>query len=203
MKLKVEFMLSCLCLLTLCSCDSNNVDEVSFGFETKYYHQAITSRVSLGAKALKSQDIKSKFTISFGAVEGFEKDWNDDLFECNPGYGTFAIQREIRTKNEFVIQTDYKFLPDFPSDEKYLLEQISIPDTMDGYVSSYSYSFEDEFDFSLVDLEQGYINYAILYYDDIKEQPFEDNVYLYGIDWGGKFSFNKKGSIVEFDTGYE
>lgn len=43
----------------------------------------------------------------------------------------------------------------------------------------------------LIDLAKGKIGYHIVFYDDINQKLFDENVYLYGIYWGGTMNFEK------------
>lgn len=185
----------------LLSCSPNTNNEISFGF-LSHGESYITSRVALGLKANNKQSLLSSFNIYIGAVKGFEEKWNNDYFKCNPGHGYFAVGRRILDDKENLLETSFKPFLDFPNDEKYSLIQKDIEGTYDGYQSLFSYFYTDEFDFSTIKISKGFICYSILFYDDINMEPFKENVYQYGIDWGGQLSFEiKDNSMISFKTG--
>lgn len=115
----------------------------------------------------------------------------NDLWGCNPGYGKFAINREIKTEAGETFKNDYMIIDDFPNEEKYLLTYETIEGTVDGVIPHYRGYIEDTFDFSSIDLAKGKIGYHIVFYDDINQKLFDENVYLYGIYWGGTMNFEK------------
>lgn len=82
-------------------------------------------------------------------------------------------------------------IDDFPNEEKYLLTYETIEGTVDGVIPHYSGYIEDTFDFSSIDLAKVKIGYHIVFYDDINQKLFDENVYLYGIYCGGTMNFEK------------
>ena len=80
-------------------------------------------------------------------------------------------------------------LDDFTNEEKYLLTYEAIEGMPDAVILHYSGYIEDTFDFSSIDLAKGKIGYYIVYFDDINKKPFDENVYQYGIYWGGTMNF--------------
>ena len=89
-------------------------------------------------------------------------------------------------------------MDDFPNDEKYPLTYETIEGTTDGVIMHYSSFIVNNFDFSTIDISKGIIGYYLCYYDDVNSKEFEENVYLYGISWGGKLSFEKVDETIVF-----
>lgn len=97
-----------------------------------------------------------------------------------------------------MVSCTYKILEDFPNDEKYPLIYETIEGTLDGYIMHFSWNYTDAFDFSTIESDNGKIEYCILYYDDVKEEALDGNIYLYGISWGDGLHFEKKENEVFF-----
>lgn len=194
---------SCLIVLfSLIACSKANDDLISVGFNKYYGLLEATSQVGLAFTCKKKQILKSTFNVYIGARKGFKDDWDNDLRKCNPGYGTFAINRVIKKANNTIIKSDYILLRDFPDDYKYPLTYETIEGTIDGVMMHYRGFVIDEVDFGQLKIEQGKIGYFIVYYDDIKNKEFENNVYLYGIDTGYEITFNVDNNFVFFTSIY-
>ena len=190
-------------LFSLVSCNNNYSENlISVGFNEYYGVFETTSAVGLAFTCEKRQDLKSSFDVYVGARKGFKEAWDDDLWKCNPGYGTFAINRVIKDEDKNVIKNDYILLKDFPDYEKYPLTYETIEGTIDGVIMHYSGFITDEVDFGKLNLDQGKIGYFIIYYDDINNKEFEENVYLYGIDWGYEIKFDVDNDYVIFSNIY-
>ncbi len=157
-----------------------------------------TSQVGLAFTAESMQSFNATFNVYVGAIEGFAENWENDSWGCNPGYGKFAVQREITNEAGDVVSCTYKILEDFPNDEKYPLIYETIEGTLDGYIMHFSWNYTDTFDFSTIESDNGKIEYFILYYDDVKEEALDGNIYLYGISWGDGLHFEKKENEVFF-----
>lgn len=162
-----------------------------------------TSQVSLAFSTERYQSKLSTFKIYIGAIDDFKENWDNDLWGCNPGYGTFAINRMVRDINEQTIKNDYFILDDFPDYEKYPLKSKAIENIGDVVIPIYTGYIFNTFDFDTISLEEGIISYLIVYYDDVNSKEFEENVYLYGIDWGGSLMFEKNDNGITFYTLYE
>lgn len=188
--------------MALISCNGglSNRTFVEVGFNKYYGQSSSTSQVGLAFKAEKGQSLNATFNVYIGARKGFAKDWENDLWGCNPGYGAFVINRVIEDKAGNELQCDYIELDDFPDDEKYPLSYETIEGTTDGVIMHYEGFVTDTFDFGSINISEGHIGYYICYYDDVNQRPFEENCYLYGISWGGKLNFKKNdGNRVSFE----
>ena len=141
--------------------------------------------MGLAFTSKNKQDVNATFYVYVGTRKGFSEDWENNLWDCNPGYGKFAINREIKSETGETLLNDYMILDDFTNEEKYLLTYEAIEGMPDALIPHYSGYIEDTFDFSFIDLAKGKIGYYIVYYDDINKKPFDENVYQYGIYWGG------------------
>lgn len=148
--------------------------------------------------AKRNQNEKeAEFTVYFGAGKGFTRYWNEDRYGCNPGYGTFAIRRQIYDEQS-VIDTQYTFITDFPDDEKYAIICDNSDHILDVTRIEYKYSLIMTFDFSTLSFSKGKIGYSLCYYDDVNQQEFKSNVYSYGISWPNPINFERKDGIVTF-----
>lgn len=189
MKIKIINLLLLLPLITSCS---NNIDEyISAGLSIYSGNCLPTSRVAIALKAKRVQPLDSTFEIYVGAIKGFSEAWKNDEFECNPGYGTFAINRVIFKNKYKTISESYTMLYDFPNDDKYPMKIEVIQSNPYRYRKTFSTYIPFTYDFSLLELDEGIIAYYICYYDDINNKEFETNVYKYGIDNGQCFRFKK------------
>ena len=187
--------------LTLCGCnEGTNVAVLKVGFDKYSGSSAPTPQVGLAFTSKNKQSLNATFDVYVGTRKGFSEDWKNDLWGCNPGYGKFAINREIKTEADETFKNDYMIIDDFPNEEKYLLTYETIEGTVDGVIPHYSGYIEDMFDFSSIDLAKGKIGYFIVYYDDINKKPFEENVYQYGIYWGGTMNFEKTDGEIVFSV---
>lgn len=188
--MKRKFISLLLLFPLMTSCSNKNVDEyVSYGF-----HKNPFSMVSIALKAKKEQPFEATFDISAGAVKTFIKGWKSNEFKCNPGYGTFAINRVIFYENkETFDDSSYTMLYDFPNEEKYLITTEYFDSEQRDFITHYSSSISFTYDFSLMDINAGYIGYYICYYDDINNKEFDADtgVYGYGIDFGDAIKFKK------------
>lgn len=189
--LKKIFALS-LISFALCGCNEGaNVAILKVGFDKCIGTSSPTPQVGLAFTSKSKQSLNAAFDVYVGARKGFSEDWENDLWGCNPGYGKFAINREIKTEAGETFKNDYMIIDDFPNEEKYLLTYETIEGTVDGVIPHYSGYIEDTFDFSSIDLAKGKIGYHIVFYDDINQKLFDENVYLYGIYWVGTMNFEK------------
>ena len=187
--------------LTLCGCnEGTNAVILRVGFDKCSGFSAPTSQVGLAFTSKNKQSLNASFDVYVGTRKGFSEDWKNDLWGCNPGYGKFVINREIKTEAGETFKNDYMIIDDFPNEEKYLLTYETIKGTVDGVIPHYSDYIADTFDFSSIDLEKGKIGYFIVYYDDINKKPFEENVYQYGVYWGGAMSFKKTDGEIVFSV---
>ena len=178
----------------LVGCNNVNKDKyILVGFNKFYGSSNPTSQVGLAFRVEREQ------SLYFGARKGFTEDWKNDLWECNPGYGTFAINRIIEDEAGKEIQSDFIILEDFPNDEKYPLTYETIEGTVDGVIMHYEGYMTNTFNFTSIETLKGSIGYYICYYDDVNQKPFEGDYYLYGISWGGKLNFEKNDNFVIFD----
>lgn len=187
-----------LLLLPLISSCSNNDEYISYGF-----HKNPTSMVSIALKSKKEQPFISTFEVSVGASRSFIEGWGKDEFKCNPGYGTFAINRVIFYENKEVLdESSYTMLYDFPNEEKYLIRTEYLNSDRTEFNTYYSSSINFTYDFSLININIGYIGYYICYYDDINNKEFDrsSGIYRYGIDRGDAIKFKKDNNkkIVNF-----
>ena len=89
-------------------------------------------------------------------------------------------------------------MDDFPNDEKYPLTYEAIEGTTDGVISHYEEFVVNTFDFNTINVLRGSIGFYLCYYDDVNSKEFEENVYLYGISWGGKLNFEKIDETIIF-----
>ena len=160
--------------MALISCNGglSNRTFVEVGFNKYYGPSSSTSQVGLAFKAEKEQSLNATFNVYIGARKGFAKDWENDLWGCNPGYGTFVINRVIEDKAGNELQCDYIELDDFPDDEKYPLSYETIEGTTDGVIMHYEGFVTDTFDFGSIDISEGHVGYYICYYDDVNQKPF-------------------------------
>ena len=187
--------------LTLCGCNEGaNVAILKVGFDKCSGSSAPTPQVRLAFTSKNKQSLNATFDVYVGARKGFFEDWKNDLWGCNPGYGKFAINREIKTEADETFKNDYMIIDDFPNEEKYLLTYETIEGTVDGVIPHYSGHIADAFDFSSINLMKGKIGYFIVYYDDINKKPFDENVYQYGIYWGGTMNFEKNDGKIVFSV---
>jgi hypothetical protein len=186
--------------MALLSCNNGQPTStlVEVGFNEYYGSTGPTCQVGLAFTAHDKQPLNATFDVYVGARKGFAEDWQNDLWECNPGYGKFAINRVIEDETGDEILSDFIILNDFPNDEKYPLTYETIEGTTDGVIMHYAGFIVNTFDFSTIDISKGSIGYYICYYDDINQKPFEGDYYLYGISWGGKLNFEKNDEIVIF-----
>lgn len=184
----------------LVSCNNGQPSStfVEVGFNEYHGQSNPTSQVGLAFKAENEQSLNATFDVYIGARKGFAEDWQNNLWECNPGYGKFAINRVIEDVAGNEIRSDFIIIDDFPNDEKYPLTYEAIEGAWDGVVMHYEGFVTNTFDFSSIDALKGSIGYYICYYDDINRKPFEGDYYLYGISWGGELNFEKNDEVVVF-----
>ena len=196
-KIKLFTLIVSASLLVGCN-DVNTDNHLSIGFKEYYGSSNPTSQVGLAFMTESEQSLNATFDVYVGARKGFADDWENDLWECNPGYGTFAINRVIEDEVGNEIQSDFIILDDFPNDEKYPLTYETIEGSVDGVVMHYEGLVTNTFDFNSIDTLRGSIGYYICYYDDINQKPFEGDYYLYGVSWGGKVNFEKNDEVIVF-----
>lgn len=189
MKRKFINLLLLLSLLTSCS---NNDEYVSAGLSIYEGNCTPSVRISIGLKAKRVQEFESTIDVYFGARKSFCKAWKNNEYGCNPGYGTFAINRVIFNNYEDVLSESYTMLYDFPNENKYIMSE----EVFEGKIYRYRYNYTDfitfTYDFSLLEIDEGIIGYFICYYDDINNKEFDDvAVYRYGINRREAFRFKK------------
>lgn len=185
--------------IALVSCNGqSNSTLVEVGFNEYHGSSGPTCQVGLAFTSNNEQSLNATFNVYVGARKGFVEDWRNDLWGCNPGYGKFAINKVIEDEAGNELQSDYIVLDDFPNDEKYPLTYETIEGTTDGVIMHYEGFVTNTIDFGLIDALKGSIGYYICYYDDGNSRVFDENVYLYGISWGGKLSFEKNDKSVIF-----
>lgn len=158
----------------------------------------ITPMVGVRFTVETNQPLSGSFTVYVGAVPGFAKDWSDDAFGCNPGFGKFAIRRVIENEREQCVLEDYFLLDDFPDDEKYPMHIQPLEDDSRRFQVSFTWSTNDTFDFSSIDFETGHIYYTLGYYDDIKDQPYNGYWINFGAYGGWRVRFQKERDRVIF-----
>lgn len=196
---KIKLLTIIASVMTLVSCNSEpNSSILNIGFNEYHGASGPTPQVGLAFTADGEQPLNATFDVYVGVRKGFTDLWESDLWECNPGYGKFAINRVIEDEEENELQSDYIILDDFPNDEKYPLIYETIEGTTDGVRMHYSSFIVNNFDFNTIDISKGTIGYYLCYYDDFNSKEFEENVYLYGISWGGKLNFEKIDETVVF-----
>ena len=196
-KIKLLTLIVSTSLLVGCN-DVNTDNRLAVGFNESYGLSGPTSQVGLAFTTECEQSLNASFDVYVGARKGFAEDWENDLWECNPGYGTFAINRVIEDEVGNEIQSDFIILNDFPSDEKYLLTYETIEGTYDGVIMHYEGYVTNTFDFGSIETLKGSIGYYLCYYDDINQKPFVGYYYLYGISRGGKVNFEKNDEVIVF-----
>lgn len=197
-KTKLFTLITSVMALASCNNGQPNATFIDVGFNEYYGQSNPTSQAGLAFKTENEQPLNATFEVYVGARKGFAEDWRNNLWECNPGYGKFAINRVIEDEVGNELRSDYIILDDFPNDEKYPLTYEKIEDTVDGVIMHYDGCVVNTFDFSSIDSLKGSIGYYICYYDDVNSKEFEKNVYLYGISWGGKLNFEKNDKVVVF-----
>lgn len=197
-KSKMFILIASVMALVSCNNGQSNTTFIDVGFNEYHGQSNPTSQVGLAFKAESEQSLNATFDVYIGARKGFAENWQNNLWECNPGYGKFAINRVIEDEAGNELQNDYIILNDFPNDEKYPLTYETIEGTVDGVIMHYEGFVTNKFDFSLLSILKGSIGYYICYYDDVNSKQFEENVYLYGISWGGKLNFEKNDKVVVF-----
>ena len=95
--LKKVFAISIISL-TLCGCnEGENATILKVGFDKCSGSSAPTPQVGLAFTSKNKQSLNATFDVYVGARKGFSVDWKNNLWGCNPGYGKFAINREIKT----------------------------------------------------------------------------------------------------------
>lgn len=192
---KTQNILSILLLASLMTSCGKATDDIiktwdGFGDGMSIVHSDFSAKRNQNEK-------EAEFTVYFGAGKGFTKDWKEDLCGCNPGYGIFAIRRQIYDEQS-VIDTQYTFIPDFPDDEKYAIICDNSDHILDVTRIKYKYSLIMTFDFSTLSFSKGKIRYSLCYYDDVNQQEFKSNVYSYGISRPNPINFERKDGIVTF-----
>lgn len=197
-KTRLLTLIASVIVLVSCNNGQQNSSFVEVGFNEYHGLSNPTSQVGLAFKAKNEQSLNATFDVYIGARKGFAEAWRNDLWQCNPGYGKFAINRVIEDEIGNELQSDFIILDDFPNDEKYPLTYESIEGTIDGVVMHYEGFVTNAIDFSSIDVLKGSIGYYICYYDDVNQKPFEGNYYLYGISWGGKLNFKRNKENVVF-----
>lgn len=187
-------------IFILVSCNNGQLDStyVKVGFNEYYGASYPTSQVGLAFIGKRKQSLNVAFDVYVGARKGFADDWEKDLWECNPGYGKFAIHRSIEDVSGNEIQSDFFIINDFPNDEKYVLTYEKIEGSVDGLIMHYEGYVTNSIDFNSIFISKGSVGYYLCYYDDINQKIFEGNHYLYGISWGGKMNFEKIDDSVVF-----
>ncbi len=196
---KTKFLSLIACSLILASCnDQPNSSILNVGFNEYHGASGPTPQVGLAFTADGEQPLNATFDVYVGVRKGFTELWESDLWECNPGYGKFAINRVIENEDGTELQSDYIILDDFPNDEKYPLTYEAIEGTTDGVISHYEEFVVNTFDFNTIDVLRGSIGFYLCYYDDVNSKEFEENVYLYGISCGGKLNFEKIDETIIF-----
>ena len=196
---KTKFLSLIACSLVLASCnDQPNSSILNVGFTEYHGASGPTPQVGLAFTADGEQPLNATFDVYVGVRKGFTELWESDLWECNPGYVKFAINRVIENVEGNELQSDYIILDDFPNDEKYPLTYEAIEGTTDGVISHYEEFVVNTFDFNTIDVLRGSIGFYLCYYDDVNSKEFEENVYLYGISWGGKLNFEKIDETIIF-----
>jgi hypothetical protein len=208
------------CFLTGCTPGSSDVgvssdrnvisslvsgDEIFHSDAYVYSGNEVQPQVALTFAAKKKQPLNASFDIYPAARQGFLQDWEEDVWKCNPGYGKFAVEREISDENGKLLRQDYYILDGFPSDGKFVLDYQIVKgqvEGMDDVVLHFTDYIVNTFDFSSLDVSKGKIAFFIVYFDDRNNQPFETNVYQYGIDWGDEAGFEISGEEVTFSSNW-
>lgn len=182
-----------------------SVGEIFHSDAYVYSGNEIQPQVALTFAAKKKQPLNASFDIYPAARQGFLQDWEEDVWKCNPGYGKFAVKREIHDENGNLLRQDYYILDGFPSDEKFVLDYQIVKgrvEGMDDVVLHFTDYIVNTFDFSSLDVSKGTIAFFIVYFDDRNNKPFETNVYQYGIDWGDEAGFEISGEEVTFSSNW-
>lgn len=196
MKRKFINLFASLFLITSCS---HNDEYIRVGFDEVIGQSNPTSMVGTGLKAKKVQTFESSFDVYVGAMKEFTDYWKKDEQHVNPGCGAFAIKTRIFKNRDEVISCSFSMLYDFPNFEKYPMEVESIEGSVDGYRSSFKTFFTFNYDFNLIDFNEGSIAFHISYYDDIDRKEYTNVFNHVGTDGQTlKFKKNNENKTVTF-----
>ena len=96
--LKIFFAISIISL-TLCSCnEETNTAILEVGFNKYSGYSSPTPQVGLAFTSINKQDVNATFYVYIGTRKGFSEDWENNLWDCNLGYGKFAINKKSKAK---------------------------------------------------------------------------------------------------------
>lgn len=84
--------------------------------------------------------------------------------------GSYAIMRKMTDDDGIAVYSDVSFIEDFLTNDEYL---VTTTDGIgyDAWTTTFNYHYIDTFDFSNVSIEQGFIEYWIVYYDKDEQKP--------------------------------
>lgn len=83
--------------------------------------------------------------------------------------GSYAMIRNLVDRNKQAVETSIFFIEDFLTDDKYELETVGVG--YDGIMTIWGYYYTDSYDFSTLEIREGYIQYWLVYYDKDNETP--------------------------------
>lgn len=83
--------------------------------------------------------------------------------------GSYAMIRNLVDRNKQAVETSIFFIEDFLTDDKYELETVGVG--YDGIMTIWGYYYIDSYDFSTLEIREGYIQYWLVYYDKDNETP--------------------------------
>lgn len=155
-----------------------------------------TPWLATAIKAQKTQETVVNFTVYAGYEKDFFDKWNNNAWETNPGYGTFAVERVVCDRNGEEIYSHIHLLNDFEDENKYSVQIVSTDQGTDAVMfRNFSFHFEDEFDLNEISIDKGYVFYRIILVND-SNQIIIDNLKC-GISVGNLY-FKKADNQVTF-----
>jgi hypothetical protein len=152
----------------------------------------LSPMVRTACSAEKEQKGKNvTIEVNLGHYGGFSKDWNQNLFGTNLGYGDFSLIRSIKDTQEKLVSTSYFTIGDFPSD-KYDFRLQSSDDPNKEFVV-FNYCYQDIFEIP-DNLSAGSVAYSIgiiydneVIIDNLKCGTFLSSLYFKNVN--GEYSF--------------
>ena len=142
-------------------------DFVDSGFLVNTENSEPTPWLATAIKTKRIQESVVNLTVYAGYASGFIDKWNDDVWNSNPGYGKFVLQRVIRDREEIDISNYIYPLIDFGDKNKYSVRIVGTTDGTDKVeFRDFSFNFDDEIDLNEITIEQGAFFYDICLVDD-------------------------------------
>ena len=147
--------------------DNGDSEYVEAGLYFSNNSSEPTPWLATAIKAQKTQETVVNFTVYAGYEKDFFDKWNNNAWETNPGYGTFAVERVVCDRSGEEIYSHIHLLNDFEDENKYSVQVVSTKQGTNAVMfRDFSFHFEDEFDFNEISIDEGYVFYRIILVND-------------------------------------